>query len=253
MLAATSVLRDLIEACPPAEACRDAFERMSKTTIQTCLTSTGFGSRAAAFNANARRDELHRASPAPQQYDTSDFSPQQHVGGTSPPPPEFDTNLRELFSEETQHNLPLSSSVDYWQPLQENQASLMPSEPISDFNTRGQSIPNISNINHANQDHVLMQQPSTILEPFTASADLTGQHQAHTPLASAQTYRKEYDVYGVPTLLASDTVISDLEPKMPVPAYQDDWRMDFDFDGRDHFRNGAQLNFFDGFFFGSAT
>ena len=30
VLAATAVLSDLMEKCPPAEACRDAFERMSK-------------------------------------------------------------------------------------------------------------------------------------------------------------------------------------------------------------------------------
>lgn len=32
ILAATSVLGDLIPKCPPAEACRDAFDRMSKGT-----------------------------------------------------------------------------------------------------------------------------------------------------------------------------------------------------------------------------
>jgi len=44
VLAATSVLGDLIEKCPPAEACRDAFKRMSNATIRMCLESTGFGS-----------------------------------------------------------------------------------------------------------------------------------------------------------------------------------------------------------------
>ncbi|OAL68977.1 purine utilization positive regulator [Trichophyton violaceum] len=43
VLAATSVLKDLIEKCPPAEACRDAFERMSKATVQMGLSTTGFG------------------------------------------------------------------------------------------------------------------------------------------------------------------------------------------------------------------
>jgi hypothetical protein len=38
ILAATSVLGDLIDKCPPAEACRDAFERMSRATVQMCLS-----------------------------------------------------------------------------------------------------------------------------------------------------------------------------------------------------------------------
>ncbi|RPA92705.1 hypothetical protein L873DRAFT_1794102 [Choiromyces venosus 120613-1] len=37
ILAATSVLGDLVDKCPPAEACRDAFERMSRATVQMCL------------------------------------------------------------------------------------------------------------------------------------------------------------------------------------------------------------------------
>lgn len=37
ILAATSVLGDLVNKCPPAEACRDAFERMSRATVQMCL------------------------------------------------------------------------------------------------------------------------------------------------------------------------------------------------------------------------
>jgi hypothetical protein len=37
ILAATSVLGDLVDVCPPAAACRDAFERMSRATVQMCL------------------------------------------------------------------------------------------------------------------------------------------------------------------------------------------------------------------------
>ncbi|KAI5306876.1 Fungal specific transcription factor [Ascosphaera pollenicola] len=45
ILAATSVLGDLIQKCPPAEACRDAFNRMSETTVRMCLGNSGFGSQ----------------------------------------------------------------------------------------------------------------------------------------------------------------------------------------------------------------
>ncbi|KAF8454452.1 fungal-specific transcription factor domain-containing protein [Kalaharituber pfeilii] len=37
ILAATSVLGDLVEKCPPAQACKEAFERMSKATVSMCL------------------------------------------------------------------------------------------------------------------------------------------------------------------------------------------------------------------------
>ncbi|KAL8975272.1 MAG: hypothetical protein Q9197_000484 [Variospora fuerteventurae] len=55
VLAATSVLGDLIDVCPPAKACRDAFEHMSRATIKLCLSTTGFGSEPAAFGAQDRR------------------------------------------------------------------------------------------------------------------------------------------------------------------------------------------------------
>ncbi|TGZ77262.1 hypothetical protein EX30DRAFT_360191 [Ascodesmis nigricans] len=38
ILAATSVLGDLIGKCPPAEACRDSFARMSKAVVSMCLS-----------------------------------------------------------------------------------------------------------------------------------------------------------------------------------------------------------------------
>ncbi|KAI9672091.1 MAG: Fungal specific transcription factor [Alyxoria varia] len=48
VLAGTSVLEDLSKVCPPARACRDAFSRMSKVTIQICMSTTGFGQSVAS-------------------------------------------------------------------------------------------------------------------------------------------------------------------------------------------------------------
>lgn len=46
ILACTSVLDDLMPNCPPAAASRDAFERMSKATVQMVMSTTGFSSSA---------------------------------------------------------------------------------------------------------------------------------------------------------------------------------------------------------------
>jgi hypothetical protein len=56
ILAATSVLGDLIERYPPAEACLDAFERMSKATVQMCMGTTGFGSSYQSSNSFQNND-----------------------------------------------------------------------------------------------------------------------------------------------------------------------------------------------------
>jgi hypothetical protein len=73
ILAATSVLGDLIEKCPPAEACRDAFNRMSKATVQMCMSTTGFSSSAQGLNSNTHRSESR----------TNDMSNQDYFGGTT--------------------------------------------------------------------------------------------------------------------------------------------------------------------------
>jgi hypothetical protein len=132
ILAATSVLGDLIEKCPPAEACRDAFERMSRATVQMCGTS-GLGSQATgrglssqgpsqrgvpyASMGSARDQSSYGDSPGTDwsQMDTSGTSDtqlgsdtQQSTGmsqrmtelrGARKAQHRFDMNLRDLFPE----------------------------------------------------------------------------------------------------------------------------------------------------------
>jgi hypothetical protein len=43
VLAATSVFTDFMDKCPPAEACRDAFDRTVKATLKMVNASGGFG------------------------------------------------------------------------------------------------------------------------------------------------------------------------------------------------------------------
>ncbi|KAF2193776.1 hypothetical protein K469DRAFT_550178 [Zopfia rhizophila CBS 207.26] len=111
VLAATSVLGDLIEKCPPAEACRDAFDRMSKATIQMCMSTTGFGPQAlrAIPPTLAPPQTSHfssityaSASDADARADTemTDFPPNTYFQQTRRPIPRFDMDLRDLFSED---------------------------------------------------------------------------------------------------------------------------------------------------------
>ncbi|KAJ5154870.1 uncharacterized protein N7500_010309 [Penicillium coprophilum] len=108
VLAATSVLGDLMHKCPPAEACRDAFERMSKATVQMCLSTTGFGSQVdmsrvhAASNAG---NPLYPGRPR-QPMDQRPRAGQGQVRRVMParpsrPVPKFDMNLADLFTDNT--------------------------------------------------------------------------------------------------------------------------------------------------------
>ena len=113
VLAATSVLGDLIDKCPPAEACRDAFDRMSKATIQMCMSTTGFGPQAlrslpqqqqyptqtspttadtSAADADVRSDtDMQGYAPR----NTANFFGQQQQQQQRRPMPRFDMNLRD--------------------------------------------------------------------------------------------------------------------------------------------------------------
>src|SRR6478752_6811216 len=53
ILAAKSVLTDMIDKCPPAETCRDAFDRTAKATIKMASSTGGFGAPAARRQRSA--------------------------------------------------------------------------------------------------------------------------------------------------------------------------------------------------------
>ncbi|THW31660.1 hypothetical protein D6D22_10033 [Aureobasidium pullulans] len=120
ILAATSVLGDMIEKCPPAEACRDAFDRMSKATIAMVEQTTGFGSQALRYIAQAQKVQHHSANaassdPSPRQSNANSAMPvvnqsrpqqQQQSQQARRPMPRFDMNLRDLFTDDESTNRP---------------------------------------------------------------------------------------------------------------------------------------------------
>ncbi|KAI9691959.1 MAG: Fungal specific transcription factor [Bogoriella megaspora] len=107
ILAATSVLDDLAEHCPPALPCREAFDRMSKATISHCMSTTGF--RTSSYNEPEPdfSNQLRNPAPLDSQIDPNDsfFKQQQSWDDTKPnnwkrPSPHFDMDLRTLFSDQ---------------------------------------------------------------------------------------------------------------------------------------------------------
>lgn len=104
------MLGDLIEKCPPAEACRDAFERMSKATITMCMNTTGFGNGSTSLST--------RPPKIPEDYfDQTNFSMPK---AKQRPIPKFDMNLKDLFSDD---EMSRSSSRQMHQPRRESSSS----------------------------------------------------------------------------------------------------------------------------------
>src|SRR5277367_197341 len=117
ILAATSVLGDLIEKCPSAEACRDAFNRMSKATVQMCMSTTGFSTNTQELSSKSQlsqkeADDLNYdyfGAPSSGQFamsnSRSNRPPRNHRASKSTEPqqplnrqkPQFDMGLNDLF------------------------------------------------------------------------------------------------------------------------------------------------------------
>src|SRR3954451_23144962 len=125
ILAATSVLGDLIEKCPPAEACRDAFDRMSKATVQMCMSTTGFGSSAQGLTTRGKSHSSHNHShnndKIPDYFDNNTTKPfassnsssnsrQSGRPQTQRPKPKFDMGLNDLLGSQNSSSMGTTAS-----------------------------------------------------------------------------------------------------------------------------------------------
>ncbi|KAK4197231.1 fungal-specific transcription factor domain-containing protein [Triangularia verruculosa] len=94
ILAATSVFTDLMDKCPPAEACRDAFDRTVKATLKMVNARGGFGQKhpppPSSTTATSRNNDHHRMDWS-SRSDTASLSSHshshQHKQRPPPPPP----------------------------------------------------------------------------------------------------------------------------------------------------------------------
>lgn len=85
ILAATSVFTDLIEKCPPAEACRDAFDRTAKATIKMANSTGGFGqvlhrSKRSSRNGNERTDYINARDATANRHKAHHRASLDHTG-----------------------------------------------------------------------------------------------------------------------------------------------------------------------------
>jgi hypothetical protein len=109
VLAATSIFSDLMEVCPPAETCRDAFERMSRATVR--MGSKGFASQAVGggsltASAKSLASTTNSSRAAPQSVQLAPVQRAQRPTRR----PTFDMDLSDLYqsppSQQTQLNPP---------------------------------------------------------------------------------------------------------------------------------------------------
>ncbi|KAL9602258.1 MAG: hypothetical protein Q9219_001982 [cf. Caloplaca sp. 3 TL-2023] len=158
ILAATSVLDDLIDKCPPAEACRDAFERMSRATIKLCLSTTGFGSQTTGFRA---RDDHDGQRSFPETEGPWPRLKQQHF------------QLNDMAKDEARQSQGFLNKMNYT-------PSQATSEPIETFQTQSHRAPNDGSISEQDSESFVSMQ--TTAPPGAAADDAYGfSYETHNP------------------------------------------------------------------------
>ncbi|KAL7818836.1 N-terminal binuclear Zn cluster-containing protein [Trichoderma aethiopicum] len=75
VLAAKSVFTDMIDKCPPAETCRDAFDRTARATIQMATSQGGFGSPVQQIRRPPTARETTNWAPTPVDMDSKKPAP----------------------------------------------------------------------------------------------------------------------------------------------------------------------------------
>lgn len=263
VLAATSVLGDLMEKCPPAEACRDAFERMSKATVQMCLSTPGFGfsrdhtprppvKREPSFTEPSPMDSLTRTSS--KEYAAIAPKPLK----TKRPPPQFDMNLRQLFPEDLDVGPRPSAALPMKYQREPTFERPQVSQPYQTFSQSNQ----MSSYSNSNPPMNL-----SMTSPIFSNQQppQTSPSQASTSNFVAQNYNQDsntdmmdYSTSSLPEGLdyMSNSYDFSAMGEQDSPPYPLDLGFGpgvMGFDYSHDWSDGQQLDLFEGFFFGNNT
>ncbi|KAI5463331.1 fungal-specific transcription factor domain-containing protein [Mariannaea sp. PMI_226] len=180
ILAAKSVLTDMIDKCPPAETCRDAFDRTSKATIKMASSTGGFGvphnqnrrprREPSVWNAStpdssskASTQVRHRhqgSDNASYQFDISDSlsSPTLSVAGeagTAHPSPPLPRTTEGYMMKPRGRGGPSPSDMGMKQEGSPRDSPMVPSPPLQ---RRVTSQPSTAGSSYASQQHQHQQQ-----------------------------------------------------------------------------------------------
>ncbi|KAI1505290.1 fungal-specific transcription factor domain-containing protein [Biscogniauxia marginata] len=281
ILAATSVFSDLIEKCPPAEACRDAFDRTAKATIKMANSTGGFGQvpnrtkreskgssdridylTAREATANRQRPH-HRASSDNNGHRSTTTTPYEMLGPDAYG--SHNTSAQMTPIQSTQQTTPYRHTVPNLKTEQDGYSMLrtMPPSNLSAGSlSDAASLPDNSAI-----DPVLLPSPGAQVNSPISVASLTPQSTTNQAPYSQTTPNTNFNMLrSSQTGFAPGSInYSDLQGMDFLQGLQDqptsdginnpDMQMDMGFglgwEGMHHdFSDGQQMDLFDGFFFG---
>ncbi|KAI1450248.1 hypothetical protein F5Y02DRAFT_107745 [Annulohypoxylon stygium] len=271
ILAATSVFTDLIEKCPPAEACRDAFDRTAKATIKMANSTGGFGqvlhrNKRSSRNNNERGDYMN-ARDATANRHKAQLSGSRTASSYATTPGQESYNSHETPSQIGSMQGAQSGGFRLSMPnvkTEQDGFSMLRSMPQSNLSagsiSDAASLPDNSAI-----DPVLLPSPGAHTASPVSVNSLTPQSTAGQ--YNQNTGNSNYNMLRSPAsnFTPSGMNYSDLQGMDFLQGIQEqpngdgiinnDLQMDMGFglgwEGMHHdFSDGQQVDLFDGFFFG---
>lgn len=173
ILAATSVFTDFMDKCPPAEACRDAFDRTVKATLKMVNASGGFGPHAAGasssrnnldhnrFNWNTRNDSAPMLN---KPHHKRHFRNSASVDQTPNPLSDAYSNpsLLSAFQKGAQYRLPSGPAVKVEQDGYTHLRNLSVPPRINASPTDNATSPLTPDVTAANADQQMMPSPAAM-------------------------------------------------------------------------------------------
>ena len=206
---------------------------MSKATVKMCVTTTGFGSQVKF--ASQRQDD-DSSTPPQHSFDQRIPPPSNFTTMGSRPPPQFDYDLKNLFSEDAQNGRMFHRPSQTWQaPL----LSIAPNQaPTYAYTPSDAPTSSTLSTTTANPQQTQMAPPNQPLDrpllptSFPLSNDINNGATA-------------YDNYDFDFLMKNDTTDT-------ATVFSGDVGANLGFDGQhDWADGGGQLpDLFGGFFFG---
>ncbi|KAI8633332.1 fungal-specific transcription factor domain-containing protein [Xylariaceae sp. FL1651] len=275
ILAATSVFTDLIDKCPPAETCRDAFDRTAKATIKMANSNGGFGqvlnrnkreskgssdridyltTREATANRYKPLSHMPADQSVPRSSNTYEVSPSETYNShhsaaqaasmhSVPPAPPYRLNIPNIKSEHDGYSMN--------RPMPLNAGGPSEIGPIPD----NSAIDPVLLPSHSPQ----MNSPASVSSMTPKSA-----HQQFTPQGTSNfnLLRSPPAGFAPPSALTLADLqgmdfLQNLQDQSGVDGLNNpDMQMDMGFgigwEGMHHdFSEGQQFDLFDGFFFGA--
>ncbi|RYP75762.1 hypothetical protein DL771_002249 [Monosporascus sp. 5C6A] len=265
ILAATSVFSDLISKCPPAETCRDAFDRTAKATIKMAQSTGGFGQVLHRKKRGSREYANSREATAQRQRHSQRVPADQGNPRTST---HYDTLTHDRYSSiqrgaQTTPSHASGSRLSMPNAQAEQDAyAMLQTRPAPALSTgSGSDVGSMAD--NSAIDPVLLPSPRQGQSPASA-ASLTPSTQASqypqtTPGSNFNMLQSPSNSYAPGGMNYSDLQGMDFLQGLQEQASTDytnpDLQMDMGFglgwEAMHHdFSEGQQVDLFDGFFFG---